>query len=115
MASDRYSKLDNPAWTEADFRRARPVSEVLPDEMQKLLVRPKGRPAVDPVYRKQAVSIRLDREIIDHFKTEGPGWQTRLNMHLLSEIRSANTQAENELKKAMLAPSRLATKKEVSR
>jgi uncharacterized protein (DUF4415 family) len=113
MASDRYSKSDNPTWTNADFKRARPASEALPDAMRKLVVRQKGRPAVDPADHKRPVSIRLHKAIIDHFKAEGPGWQTRLNNHLLSQIENANAQAENELKKAMAVPTMLATEKTV--
>lgn len=36
----------------------------------------KGRP---PGSTKGAVSLRLDQEIIDHFRAGGPGWQTRIN------------------------------------
>lgn len=36
-----------------------------------------GRPVSDNP--KQAVSIRLDSDIVDYFKATGKGWQTRLN------------------------------------
>jgi uncharacterized protein (DUF4415 family) len=116
MASDRYAKSDNPSWTDADFKRARPISEVLPPDMQKLLVRPKGRPAVDPIDHKQAVSIRLDREIITHFKVDGPGWQTRINDVLKAVLKDADKQAGSALRDAMERQrGDLATQKEVSR
>ena len=28
---------------------------------------------------KQAVSIRLDKDVLDKFKATGPGWQSRIN------------------------------------
>lgn len=28
---------------------------------------------------KQLVSLRIDREILDHFQADGPGWQDRIN------------------------------------
>jgi uncharacterized protein (DUF4415 family) len=28
---------------------------------------------------KELVSLRLDREVLDHFQAEGPGWQDRIN------------------------------------
>lgn len=34
--------------------------------------------------RKQAVSIRLDVGIIEHYKRGGPGWQSRINADLLA-------------------------------
>ena len=36
----------------------------------------RGRP---PGSNKQQVAIRLDRDVIDHFKAEGRGWQKRIN------------------------------------
>ena len=36
----------------------------------------KGRP---PGSAKDAVSLRLDRAVIDHFRGQGVGWQTRIN------------------------------------
>ena len=35
---------------------------------------------------KQQVTLRLDRKVIEHFKADGPGWQTRLNDHLMRFI-----------------------------
>lgn len=31
---------------------------------------------------KQAISIRLSPEVLDHFKAGGPGWQTRIDAAL---------------------------------
>jgi uncharacterized protein (DUF4415 family) len=28
---------------------------------------------------KEMVSLRLDREVLDHFQKDGPGWQERIN------------------------------------
>ncbi|PKU25258.1 BrnA antitoxin family protein [Telmatospirillum siberiense] len=37
----------------------------------------RGRPkAANP---KEAVNIRLDTEVLEHFRKSGPGWQTRIN------------------------------------
>ena len=38
--------------------------------------------------RKLPVSIRLDREVIDFFREEGPGYQSRISAVLLSYVRS---------------------------
>jgi uncharacterized protein (DUF4415 family) len=78
---------DNPEWTEEDFARARPASEVLGPELAALLVRPRGRPPIGDAARKQVVNIRLDRDVIDYFKADGPGWQTRLNDFLAAKIK----------------------------
>jgi uncharacterized protein (DUF4415 family) len=36
----------------------------------------RGRPAGSS---KNLVSLRLDKEVIEHFRATGPGWQTRMN------------------------------------
>ena len=40
----------------------------------------RGRPAL--AKPKQAVSLRLDPDVIAYFKAGGPGWQTRINERL---------------------------------
>jgi uncharacterized protein (DUF4415 family) len=44
------------------------------------LIRPAravGRPRKDAP--KEAVSIRLDSDVLSHFRATGPGWQSRIN------------------------------------
>ncbi|MCF1503242.1 BrnA antitoxin family protein [Afifella sp. H1R] len=68
---------DNPELTEGDFREARPFREAFPDLAAKMERNVGGRPKkTNP---KQAVSLRLDAEVIEKFKATGPGWQTRIN------------------------------------
>ena len=31
---------------------------------------------------KEMVSLRLDRDVLDHFQADGPGWQDRINAAL---------------------------------
>lgn len=38
---------------------------------------------------KQAISIRLDADIVEHFKAMGPGYQTRINDVLRSFVKHA--------------------------
>jgi uncharacterized protein (DUF4415 family) len=28
---------------------------------------------------RETVSLRIDREVLDHFQADGPGWQDRIN------------------------------------
>jgi uncharacterized protein (DUF4415 family) len=37
----------------------------------------RGRPKAEVT--KKLVSLRLDRDVIDHFQRSGPGWQRRIN------------------------------------
>jgi uncharacterized protein (DUF4415 family) len=38
---------------------------------------PLSKPAVP--HAKEMVSLRIDRDILDHFQAAGPGWQERIN------------------------------------
>jgi uncharacterized protein (DUF4415 family) len=37
----------------------------------------RGRPRSDAT--QISTTIRLDREVVDHFRASGPGWQSRIN------------------------------------
>ncbi len=67
---------ENPEWTDEMIAEARPASEVLPPEVAALLVRRRG-PQAAPT--KKAVTLRLDPDVLDKFKSTGPGWQSRMN------------------------------------
>jgi uncharacterized protein (DUF4415 family) len=45
---------------------------------------PPPRPTVPNV--KETVSLRIDREVLDHFQADGPGWQDRINDALRKAI-----------------------------
>lgn len=68
---------ENPEWTEADFARARPATEMVPAHVLDSLVKPKGgRPAGS---NKEQVSLRIDKDVLARFRATGAGWQTRIN------------------------------------
>ena len=102
---------DNPEWTDQDFARARLASEVMGAELAALLVRPRGRPQLTPSARKQIVSIRLDPEVVEFFRGEGAGWQTRINDVLVTKLRETKQLAAGALTQSMEAQRRLATSK----
>lgn len=66
---------ENPEWTADDFARARPAAE-LPAEIRAAFPKMRG-PQVAAT--KVPVSIRLSRDVVEHFKADGPGWQTRID------------------------------------
>ncbi|MEO6946333.1 MAG: BrnA antitoxin family protein [Nitrobacter sp.] len=77
---------DNPEWTKADFARARPPEEVLPPE---ILAQFKSHRGLQKTPTKIAVSIRLSRDVVNHFKAKGPGWQSRIDDALRKIVRKA--------------------------
>ena len=68
--------------TEADFANARPAVEVVPHIVERYR-RTRGKQKA-PL--KADVHIKLDQDIVDHFKAGGRGWQTRLNAKLREAI-----------------------------
>jgi uncharacterized protein (DUF4415 family) len=46
---------------------------------------PRGRPK--SAAPKQAVSIRLDADVVAHVRATGPGWQSRINAALRRVVR----------------------------
>lgn len=79
-----WDDAEIPELTAEDFRRMRPAREVLPKligaRAAAELLRPRGRPRKDNP--KAQVTLRLDAEVLDHFKSGGAGWQTRINAAL---------------------------------
>jgi uncharacterized protein (DUF4415 family) len=66
------------------IRRLRPISK----ETLDFINRARGRPLAENP--KQAVSIRLDQDVIEHFKKGGPGWQSRMNEALRKQAKLKN-------------------------
>jgi len=72
--ADMRAVSDNPEWTEEDFARAKPFKDALP-ELAKTIARrgPQKTPTKVPV------SLRLSPLVVEHFKSKGPGWQTKID------------------------------------
>ncbi len=79
---------ENPELTNDDFAKMRPASEVLPElfcaEIAKELLIPRGRPRLEKT--KEHINIRLSPEVVEHFKSAGSGWQSRIDAALRQYI-----------------------------
>jgi uncharacterized protein (DUF4415 family) len=53
----------------------------------------RGRPPVKSP--KELVSIRYDRDVLDHFRATGPGWQRRMNEALRKVARLDTKRAQH--------------------
>lgn len=67
---------DNPAWTKANVGKAKSFAETFP-QLDAGIKRARGRPIVESP--KAHVSLRLDQDVLDKFKSTGKGWQSRIN------------------------------------
>jgi uncharacterized protein (DUF4415 family) len=72
---------DNPQWTAQDFAAARPALDVIGEAFGTAaaegLKRGRGRPP--KVARKVNQTLRLDPDVLEAYRMEGNGWQTRIN------------------------------------
>jgi uncharacterized protein (DUF4415 family) len=50
-----------------------------PESSAKYIVRGIVRRGLKPVPPKAAISLRVDADVLDWFKAQGPGYQTRIN------------------------------------
>ena len=71
--------------TVEDFKHFRPSSEF--PELVEAFARARGQRGPQKSPTKERVALRLDTEIVDHFRSGGPGWQTRINDALAALVR----------------------------
>lgn len=87
---------DNPEWTEEMFKRARPMREN-PELLKRMLeasANLRERKKHEPDRSKLGdpgvqVTLRLDEEVLNSFKEDGPGWQERINGELKKIVKRA--------------------------
>ena len=76
---------DLPEWTDDQFDRAEfRIGDKLIRPANGTLTKA-GRPPVGAA-SKQQVTLRLDPDVIDAFRSGGPGWQSRINAALRSAV-----------------------------
>ena len=60
--------------------------ELTDEEFGKL--RPVGRPKAEVT--KERITIRLSPEVVEHFRSQGPGWQTKIDEALKDLVNEQN-------------------------
>jgi uncharacterized protein (DUF4415 family) len=68
--------------------KARPTQEH-PEFEPSRIVRGIVRRGLQPVPAKELISLRIDQDVIEWFKAQGPGYQTRINS-VLRAFRDAS-------------------------
>ena len=61
-----------------------------PNKFAKAAVRHDRPPSANP---KVSTTIRLSRDVVEHFKADGRGWQTRIDDALRDWIRKHDTES----------------------
>lgn len=83
-----WSDVDSPPLTDRALASMKPLRQVLPALAEYAEKRKRGQRGPQKAPKKQPVTIRLDRDILDTYKATGPGWQSRMNAALRRAARS---------------------------
>jgi uncharacterized protein (DUF4415 family) len=71
--------------TTEDFKHFRPSSDF--PELVEAFERARGQRGPQKAPTKERVALRLDRDVVEHFRRGGPGWQTRINDALAALVK----------------------------
>ena len=77
-SSSKISKTDLPRVRAMTARNIK-VSAEHPEADLKHIVRGIVRQGLKPVSSKASISLRVDADVLEWFKAQGPGYQTRMN------------------------------------
>ena len=81
---------DVPELTAKDFARARAMKEMFP-EIIEAFARMRGMRGAQKAPPKERIGLRLDADVVAHFRATGAGWQARVNdilkQHMLGNDR----------------------------
>ncbi len=82
-----WDDVESPPLSDELLSRMKPVKESHPD-IPKRVRGPQKKPLKSPI------SIRLSREVVDYFKSQGKGWQTRINDVLYDYVRNQSEESD---------------------
>lgn len=85
ISQEAWDSVDSPELTDAELAKFRPAREVMRPDLYEKLTKGRG-PQKAPT--KEAVSLRLDRDVVEYFRSQGPGWQSKIN-NVLRELAEA--------------------------
>ena len=79
---------ENPEWTREDFKRARPalvvIGEIFGPDASQAVAQRRGRPRKASPKINQ--TLRLDADVVEAYRRQGRGWQTRINAVLRAHM-----------------------------
>jgi uncharacterized protein (DUF4415 family) len=74
--------------TAEDLKHFRPTTEVVP-EIVEAFERMRGERGLQKAPVKERIGLRLDKTVVEHFRQNGPGWQSRINEVLLDYVKAS--------------------------
>jgi len=92
MSAKSTSRTSRTDWSRIAALRDHDIdtSKTHPEADHAHIVRGIVRKGLKPITPKQAISLRVEPEVIDWFKAQGAGWQTRMNSVLKAYKEAAS-------------------------
>lgn len=92
MSKGFFSRYNRPSQVESLAPGIVPRAEAAAAAASNVarVVRRIARKGLPQSGRKEAISLRLDHDVLDWFKTQGPGYQTRMNSVLRAYMAAAS-------------------------
>jgi len=91
ISQEDWDAIDFPPLTDEQLARLRPAREVFPDLK---FPEPRTR-GPQKLPTKVQTTIRLDRDVITHFRAFGRGWQGRMNDALRRVVEREKKRAKS--------------------
>jgi uncharacterized protein (DUF4415 family) len=89
IKQEDWDSVESPPLSKKMLSKMQPVKK-LHAEIPARVRGPQKKPT------KKQLTIRLNPEVVDYFKIQGKGWQTKINEVLTDYIRS-NTEKDNNI------------------
>jgi len=86
-SKEDWDAVDSPELTDEELAGMRPARDVLPPALYEALVkRGRGQRGPQKAPTKVSITMRLDKDVLEHFRSTGAGWQSRINEALRKVI-----------------------------
>jgi uncharacterized protein (DUF4415 family) len=82
ISQEDWDAVDSPPLTDEQLAAMRPAIEVVPD----IVARYRRMRGKQKAPTKVLISLRVGRDVLDHFRARGKGWQTRMENVLRNHV-----------------------------
>lgn len=74
--------------TAEDLKHFKPMNDIFPD-IAKAFEKARGERGPQKAPVKERVGLRLNQDVVEHFRRSGPGWQSRINAVLEDYVKAS--------------------------
>ncbi|HEX9423985.1 MAG TPA: BrnA antitoxin family protein [Pyrinomonadaceae bacterium] len=87
-STTKKSETDQTDWKRIDAMKDEDIDfSDIPEITPEMFARAVRRRNFEPIPRKRQLTLRVDSDVIDWYKKQGPGYQTRINSLLRAYMK----------------------------